>query len=376
MSVLRLKTIGGRAVACLLAIGILATLAVLGVSFGINLARALGQPEQAGVILAIPAVSVSLILLVLAHECGHAIAAVFVGWRLLLFTGWRLTIKFDPIRIHWASSPFGGAVAGAVVALPESGPIHRSEWIAIVVGGVVANVVLALVAAALLWIGQAPVVTSLSILVGSLSLLLFISNLVPRRSAIFRNDGALLIDAVKGENLIPREHYTLLFAETVKGKRPRDWNPRYVQAVYADLVNHQPEAYQYLLLSDWHFDRGEFEEARHMLELAKALDKSGKAFLVQDALLLATIEQDGAAAQWLLSRVTPKQARRTFSYWLAMGAANLVVGEKQSARINLERAEIALKRFPLSTDADWQFLRILQRKAEVQITPPTEMAPA
>ena len=154
----------------------------------------------------------------------------------------------------------------------------------------------------------------------------------------------------------------------MNGKRPRDWKPSYLEAIRTDLVSRKSEAYQYLLLSEWHFDRNEYRDARLMLECAKAFDKSGKAFLIPDALLLAIIERDALAAQELLARVTPKHARSTFGYWLAMGAANLSACSEHSAKMDLERAEDALRRLPLSTEADCELLGTLQCKADDTLT--------
>ena len=174
-----LRAMAVRAVSRLLALGVLGILAVLGIDFGIALARQLGQPEQVGLFFAIPAISITLILLVLAHECGHAVAAFSLRWRLFLFTAWRLTIKFDPFRVYWGSSPFAGAPWGAIAALPATGPICRSEWVTVLAGGVTANLFITLLAGIFLVQNHAPLFTSVWILVRSLSLSFLVSNLIP-----------------------------------------------------------------------------------------------------------------------------------------------------------------------------------------------------
>ena len=217
-----LGALGGAAVGATLAIAGIETADALGIEW-----RAL-FPKEAG--LGRWVIGGSLLLLafwlqVLVHEAGHALAGLAGGLRPLAFGvgPLRLERSGEGWRFRWGGGLAG--ISGFALLLPSPG--HSPSRVAQAVyllGGVVANALVALLA---LWgLAQSPpeVLRGLFVALLATGLFLAVVNLIPFRSHGWLSDGAGLWSLWRQPGLAFAS-ITLqqVVQASVDGMRPRDW---------------------------------------------------------------------------------------------------------------------------------------------------------
>lgn len=168
-----------------------------------------------------------LFLIVLgAHEVGHLIGGMSQGMRfLLLIVGpfvWQAS--GSGTRFDWNTSP--ALMGGLAAALPtEQGDPLRRQWLWLIAGGPLASLLLAVLAAALIPVSD-PRFAAYLLFVAATSFGIFVVTLIPVRAGGFMSDGMQLIDVWRGgRGAMERGALMQIFAQSLSGVRPRDWDP-------------------------------------------------------------------------------------------------------------------------------------------------------
>jgi hypothetical protein len=219
-----------------LAFGVLRGAALgAGLAFaGIEVAEASGIewrtlfPEEAGAgrwLIGAALLLLAFWLQVLLHEAGHALAGLAGGLRPLAF-------GVGPIRLErygdgWCFRRGGGhsGISGFALLLPSpERPPSRGVQAAYLLGGVVANVLVALVALWVLAASPPEAVRGLLVALVVTGLLLGVLNLFPFRSQGWLSDGAGLWSLWRQPGLaFASIAMQQVIQASVDGLRPRDW---------------------------------------------------------------------------------------------------------------------------------------------------------
>lgn len=187
--------------------------------------RLAAAPDAVGAwdLLALPL----LILIVLAtHEIGHLAGGMAQGMRfLLLIVGpfvWQAS--GSGTKFEWNTSP--ALMGGLAAALPTAqGDPLRRQWLWLIAGGPLASLLLAILGAALIPFSD-PRFAAYLLFVAATSFGIFVVTLIPVRAGGFMSDGMQLIDVWRGgRGAMERGALMQIFAQSLNGVRPRDWDP-------------------------------------------------------------------------------------------------------------------------------------------------------
>lgn len=201
---------------------------------GIEVAEASGIewralfPEEAGLARWVTGAALLLLafwLQVLLHEAGHALAGIAGGLRPLAFGvgPLRLERAGDRWRFRW-----GGGLSGisgfAALLPPADGSPSRVVQAAYLLGGVVANAVVAALALWVLTLSPPEMLRGLLVALAVTGLFLAVVNLIPFRSQGWLSDGAGLWSLWRQPGLAFAS-ITLqqVLQASMDGVRPRDW---------------------------------------------------------------------------------------------------------------------------------------------------------
>ena len=168
-----------------------------------------------------------LILIVLAtHEIGHLVGGLSQGMRFLLLIvgpfGWHASRSGT--KFEWNTSP--ALMGGLAAVLPtEQGDPLRRQWLWSIAGGPLASLLLAILAAVLIPFPD-PRFAAYLLFVAATSFGIFLVTLIPLRAGGFMSDGMQLIDVWRGgRGAMERGALMRIFAQSLNGVRPRDWDP-------------------------------------------------------------------------------------------------------------------------------------------------------
>ena len=173
-------------------------------------------------ILAMPV----LILLVLGtHEIGHLIGGVARGMRFLMLIvgpfGWHASVS--GVRFEWNTNM--ALMGGLAAALPTAvGPNIRGQLLTNIASGPLASLLLSILAIVLASYTD-PRITLYLTFVAATSFGIFVVTLIPANTGGFMSDGMQIIDVMRGGNaVIERSALMQIFAQSLEGVRPRDWD--------------------------------------------------------------------------------------------------------------------------------------------------------
>lgn len=167
-----------------------------------------------------------LILVVLGtHEIGHLLGGLSQGMRFLLLIvgpfGWHASVSGP--RFEWNTNL---ALAGGLAAtLPtEVGPSLRRQLLVLIAGGPLASLLLTILGVAVMSVAD-PRIAAYCVFVAATSFGIFLVTLIPVRSGGFMSDGMQIIDVLRGGRaVIERSALMQVFAQSLDGVRPRDWD--------------------------------------------------------------------------------------------------------------------------------------------------------
>lgn len=166
-----------------------------------------------------------LILIVLsAHEIGHLLGGVSQGMRFLLLIvgpfGWHASVSGP--RFEWNTNV--ALMGGLAATLPsKEGPFLRRQMLVMIGAGPLASLLLTVVGIALASISD-PRFAAYWIFIAATSFGIFLVTLIPVRTGGFMSDGMQIIDVLRGGRaVIERSALMTIFAQSLDGVRPRDW---------------------------------------------------------------------------------------------------------------------------------------------------------
>ncbi len=178
-------------------------------------------------VLAIPV----LILIVLGtHEIGHVLSGLSQGMRFLMLIvgpfGWYTSAS--GVRFEWNTNL--ALMGGLAASLPtKEGASLRQQLLVLIAGGPAASLLLAIVAIVIASVSD-PRFAAYCIFVAATSLGVFLVTLIPVRVGGFLSDGLQFIDVLKGGSAaIDRGTLLHIFAQSLGGIRPRDWDSSAVE---------------------------------------------------------------------------------------------------------------------------------------------------
>jgi hypothetical protein len=166
-----------------------------------------------------------LILIVLAtHEIGHVLGGLLQGMRFLMLIvgpfGWHAS--YSGTRFQWNTNL--ALMGGLAAMLPNQTGAPRRHLLVLIAGGPLASLFLAILAIALASVSGPRLAAYFTIVAGT-SFGIFLVTLIPMRVGGFMSDGLQLIDVLKGGSAaIDRGALMQLFAQSLDGVRPRDWD--------------------------------------------------------------------------------------------------------------------------------------------------------
>ncbi len=172
-------------------------------------------------ILAFP---VLMLLVFGVHEIGHVLGGLSQGMRFLMLIvgpfGWHASSS--GLKFQWNTTL--ALMGGLAALLPKKIGATRRQLLVLIAGGPLSSLVLAMFAIALASV-SGPRFTAYCTFVAATSFGIFVVTLIPVRSGGFMSDGLQIIDVLRGGNsIIGRNSLMQIFAQSLDGVRPRDWD--------------------------------------------------------------------------------------------------------------------------------------------------------
>jgi peptidase M50-like protein len=284
-----------------------------------------------------------LILGLIVHELGHALAAHLVGFRVRLVrvgplvaevtpTGWRLRALRQRIR------------DGEVDADPVRPDHLRTRHALFVLGGPVAHLLLAgaMLGAARVWGGWLGLAALLLLFTVGLN----VAPLGLRREGRWLDGDWLLAWFLRPRLATQRVAAAMLYMATETGQRPRDWDERWARLAALDQRRRSSshEVAGDMLVYMWALDCGLVDYAGWLLARAFAgrrllPDDQCTAVLVEAAFFVACYRRRHALAARLLdAALQPPTEFGSADLERARAAIQLAAGQRDAAAAACDRA--------------------------------------
>ncbi len=319
-----------------------------------------------------------LILLVLAtHEVGHLLGGFSRGMRFLLLIVGPFQWTRSPGGIHFKWVFNLGTMGGIAAATPDPAAPLTPQLRRLIIGGPLASLMMAVIGLvmALGFDGRAG---AYGVIIGAMSLLIFLVTATPLRAGGFMSDGMQLLELLRGGAAVTdRQVLVRLMGLSYGGIRPRDWEPQLVNDALA-MQDAEPlrrvagrtfALYQAM-------DRGDTESVHEQADwLAQHVDDYPDGFRQSITLELCLVasqrgELEAAREWWQRSRGGVVDAARR-----ALAEASLAALEGDAAR--LERALVAGRRaLPRGMDSGINQLTADQLDSLSRVPDPVPDAPA
>ncbi|HZC22860.1 MAG TPA: M50 family metallopeptidase [Candidatus Binatia bacterium] len=300
---------------------------------------------------------VIVLIIIAAHECGHAAIGLALGMKLRAFMigpfQWSIRsgkwqFHFDPRQILMDSGATG--LVPAVVNFP------RWAHVCTLLGGVFANAVTGTIALWLALTGDARATfqaDGLLALFGAWSLLMGIINLVPFRSQIGYSDGAQIYQwAANGVWADFHRVFGVLGTTLVTPLRPRDYDIDAIVRV-SQGITQGPYAPTLRLLAYWYFiDQGRIREAGEALTQVIDLYNNSAATVpagLPPVLVFGAayvLRNPEAARAWWKRSEDANPKRFDTEFWLAASALHWVNGNLDDAYQALSKADLLARKLP------------------------------
>jgi hypothetical protein len=318
----------------------------------------------------------SMPLLVAVHEFGHATVAAAMGWRVAMIAAGPFALKFHPVRISLGTPALGSNLSGGTWPVPIAKGNWRWKWVAMSASGAMANFA---IGATMFGISLAftshPIAKSICLSLGAISLVMGMTALVPfnGRSGL-RSDGGSILDIVRGQDVRSRELSLKLFTQTNGGGRRRDWDIRAIKEL-EDLAAKSEKGWEYLFLFSYYLDCGDAKRARAALD--RAIERYGTSadLAVENAFLSVFLENDIPRARLAFEGVKSWRLKRTARYFMTLALLSLAADDKQDAERGIWRARRALRKWPMTTEDDWDMLHAIETRIEKSSTAPLDVLP-
>ena len=293
---------------------------------------------------------------VLVHELGHAAAARVVGWRVhLIVVG---PLAFAPRRGRFVRVAGRGRrqdIGGWVNATPPPGRAWTDGDIPFILGGAIGNLVLAIasvLAALALYEAERRAATGLLGL-AAISMVFAVANLVPLRGpGRNRNDGALLIDALKREEPpLCDQNIARLAGMINDGVSAAEWDVSALNDLADDPTVNRDEVDP--LLISYALAVADLAALKSILERSlEAKPEAPAEYICLYAFAIAMIDRDGPRAAEILEKVPAKLAKKSFCYWRAQAATAHLLDRRDEALAAISNARRVVGKLGARPDED------------------------
>lgn len=296
--------------------------------------------------VAVPAVFAAIFVHLIAHELGHALVGQWMGGRILrvIVGSWRWELYRSGFRRVRMRSLTG--IGGLAQTILPDGPGFRRAFVTMLLGGPLANLLLAGVAWLLLpALGPWPLRLLAAVFV-AIGLLLGLVNLLPFRSGGFHTDGLQLLRSFTDpKGLDTRQRVMRIARASIDGLRPRDFAPADLAALDIDKSEGLEKMAAQMLHAAVAYDTGDFARTRELLEPAladwqKLPDGLRQSLAMIAALLSAELDRDPAMAREWLQRAEAGLAHPFEFDWVRACIADLEgnAAERDAALIRMRAA--------------------------------------
>jgi len=221
--------------------------------------------------IVLPIYTLGLLVSTLVHELGHLVAALLAGFEVVTFAVWPVIIQRAGAKWKldiWRPGRF--SIGGFVSAFPVGthALVKRMLWIT--AGGPVASWSLAIFAGAFAIYGTQHSRVWVSTVLTALvfwSFLMGVASLRTYTGTQSLSDGSRFRLLRRGGR--PAERFVsivVLIASSMRGQRPRDWDPDIVHRLACDLDNTPDSMAAQTLRYNWLHDTWQSEEAETLVE--------------------------------------------------------------------------------------------------------------
>lgn len=316
----------------------------------------------------------SFVAAIIAHELGHAIAALIVQFQVQSFTVGPIMLHREAagLRFRRTQVKIGGLVTIVPVGLHELG----KRMLVVVVGGPTSSFLFAALAFV---VGrslgeplQSRWMNPFSVVSGAVGIL----SLIPMRS-FYRSDGAQIWDLLRSPAKAERQCALLAIAGAAKaGLRPRDWDSALIEKALSITDNAAGDVSANVIAYESSMDRGEFDLANKHLEAALRLRhkcpinlKSGLA--LDAAFYYSMVRQDSSLAKEWLNECDRRYVYEKYSLLMVEAAVLLSDGKSSEAAEKAQESARLLPRaqFPGFAVAakDWLDIILVRSQASAHV---------
>ena len=228
--------------------------------------------EVLGIVWLLLACLLAVILSIAIHEGGHLVAGLLTGYKFVSYRFFNWTLIRKDGRLRWRNFELAGTGGQCLMAPPDK-PLEEIDTRWYNAGGVLANILVAMISALLLWAFDLPGwLDELLVIMIILGLFLGLANGIPLKMGGVANDGSNLMNLEK--DLSAKQYFCNVLELNARnqggesyGEMPErlfnmpesiDWkNPMYVSTLLASATRKQSlhqweESYQLLTEASSH----------------------------------------------------------------------------------------------------------------------------
>lgn len=307
-----------------------------------------------------------LAVVILVHECGHAVGGLSLGMRLRMFAIGPLQWRLE--KLKWKFE-FTRAMLlrpdGAVGLLPSSSTSPNWYGAFIAAAGPAANLVTGVLALSVATISPPNALLQLHgqlALFGALSVVVAVGNLIPFRFGQYYSDGAHLYQHLTDHPLCDfRRVIQTVMAVSETSLRPRDYDLHAIERSLDLFPEGIQGHYLKLYVFDHCFESGRITEACQALKEAEAIYEASSLNATTEisfVLGYAGLCNDASAARRWWERLDARHADESDGgYWLAKCALAYSEGRQDDGRAALQMANSFIAQLPptgsRAFDVDW-----------------------
>ncbi len=307
---------------------------------------------------------VILLIITVLHELGHAIIGLAIGMKLRAFIigpfQWRIRDGRWSFQFLLARAFSMGGATGLVPTDPRQ---SIASHICMIAAGPAVNLWTGLLALylALMAKGQSyEPYWGFFAYFATLSLLVFVSNLLPMRSEAHYSDGARIYQLLSGGPWADLQRVlSVATSTTVTPLRPRDYDIDAIQRTELSFTEGHHALVLRLLASDYFMDHGMMRQAADATGEAERIFHASvfnlpaelcMAFVFRSAFL----RHDAAdARQWWERMEAKKPTHLGVDYWLAKSALAWIEGSKEEAQEAWAKGDALAQKLPAAGDYEF-----------------------
>lgn len=299
----------------------------------------------------------ALLIMALLHESGHAITGLSLGMKLRMFVvgpfQWRIRDGRWKFNFQFAALFSGG---GATAVVPTNPTQPRWQEICMIAAGPLANLITGLTAtyAALVARGQwyEQYWWSLT-LFSTLSLAVFLMNLIPFRPEAAYSDGARIYQLIQGGPWADLHRaMSVVTSTSVTSLRPKDYDINAIQRAELSFTQGRHALLLRLFASSYFIDCGMISQARDAVAEAERIYEESASDVPAPLLTVfvfdtAYLRRDAVAARLWWDRMEAKKPTHFGpDYWLAKSALCWIEGNLDDAHEAWEKGIVLAQKLP------------------------------